>query len=185
MIKLTTVHLNDESIIGPLDEWLSTLDLNPPAGPKPSPDDLWGLVDKGRDTVSGTHDKYKLKARSPIPLRKKIEEYLREEYVGDERFVYKSGSGLYPPNGYMGWHTNILGPGTRYYFNWANKEGESGLRYWYKGTPKVIRTSFDSPGWQLRIFDISNERPLWHYVFSNCTRVSLGFRAEFQPTIKE
>ena len=87
-----------------------------------------------------------------------------------------SGNGYYPINGYMGWHTNACQPGKRIYCNWASESQRSGLCFHWEGTTEGREISFDRKGWQFREFDTTPDPPFWHCVYSNCDRVSLGFR---------
>jgi len=82
-----------------------------------------------------------------------------------------SGNMIYPPNGYMSWHTNSGKPGTRLYAAWS-ETGESGMLFVDNtGKPYV---DYDKPGWNIRTFKC----PTWHAVFSKCWRVSIGWRLE-------
>ena len=101
---------------------------------------------------------------------------LEKEIINKNDFITRSGEGVYPPGGYMGWHTNRNRAGIRCYFNWASESGKSGLKYWYEGTDKIIRDSIDQIGWQLRMFSTDYSKPFWHAVWSDCTRLSIGFR---------
>lgn len=87
--------------------------------------------------------------------------------------VTSSGHLLYPPGSYMGWHTNSKVPGWRIYVNYAEQEGRSFFRYRDPDTGKVI-TLNDRP-WNIRIFKISRDRPLWHAVYSETNRFSMGY----------
>ena len=85
-----------------------------------------------------------------------------------------SGHMIYPPNGYMSWHTNSGQPGTRLYASWS-ETGESGMLFVDDaGKPYV---DYDKPGWNIRTFKC----PTWHAVFSKCWRVSIGWHLEDKP----
>lgn len=88
--------------------------------------------------------------------------------------VIGSGAFLYPPTGYMGWHTNSDSPGKRLYIVYCDEDNQSFFKYYKDG--KVI-TDYDKKGINIREFDIP-EPPeyLWHCVGSNCNRYSFGFR---------
>jgi len=79
-----------------------------------------------------------------------------------------SGCWLYFPNDYQGWHTNGDILGQRIYFSWASESNKSGMRFYIDG--KII-DSPDKEGWNRRIFT----PPIWHSVYSNCIRASVGF----------
>lgn len=87
--------------------------------------------------------------------------------------VTSSGHLWYPPGSYMGWHTNSKVPGWRIYVNHAEQEGRSFFRYRDPGTGQIV-TLNDRP-WNIRIFKISRERPLWHTVYSETNRFSMGY----------
>lgn len=80
---------------------------------------------------------------------------------------------IYPPGGYMNWHTNGDWPGTRMYAAWS-EDGNSGM-LWFKDGKTVV--DYDKPGWNIRTFKC----PEWHAVFSKCWRVSIGWHLEEKP----
>ena len=85
-----------------------------------------------------------------------------------------SGFFLYPEGGgYMGWHTNSDAPCTRVYITHVPEAGKSFFRYRDSGE---YVTSWDDAGWNLRQFEVTKENPLWHCVFSDTKRLSIGFR---------
>ena len=79
------------------------------------------------------------------------------------------------PKCVMGWHTNVSGPGKRVYMVHAEKSNKSYFKYFCNKTKKSVICK-DQKGWQVRMFDISEKQPLWHCVYSECDRISLGFR---------
>jgi hypothetical protein len=87
--------------------------------------------------------------------------------------VSRSGHFWYPPGGYMGWHTNSAAPGWRIYITHAREPGKSFFRYREPDTGNVI-TSMDDE-WNVRIFRIDPAVPLWHAVYSDTDRFSLGY----------
>ena len=90
--------------------------------------------------------------------------------------VKRSGWFFYPPNTGMGWHTNADQPYTRCYLNWS-ETGDSYFRYRDPKTDEII-TSLDYRGWNIRIFEIGDEPEtmLWHCVYSNTRRISIGLK---------
>ncbi|MGQ0811188.1 MAG: hypothetical protein ACT4OO_08175 [Nitrospiraceae bacterium] len=88
--------------------------------------------------------------------------------------VMVSGHFLYPPGGYMGWHTNSRVPGWRFYINYAEQVGKSFFRYRDPATASVV-TAMDER-WNFRLFRIDSQHPLWHAVYSDTYRYSLGYR---------
>ena len=121
---------------------------------------------------------YKI-ALPPFPLVKSVIEYLESE-IG-KTFEQIRGEFLYPPQGYMGWHTNADAPGTRIYLTYSPVADVSYFKYVDRtdpGNPQVV-TSLDRQGWTIRQFHVS-ENPsnfLWHCVDANgAPRISYGMR---------
>jgi hypothetical protein len=84
-----------------------------------------------------------------------------------------SGCLLYPPAGWMGWHTNSDRVGWRLYVNYTTTGGCSFFRWSQKGE---IRTDYDSAGFNFRIFRIGSQSELlWHCIYADDWRFSLGF----------
>ena len=81
----------------------------------------------------------------------------------------------YPSDGgYLGWHIDT--EGGRIYSTWA--DGESFFRYRDPETKEII-TSYDKPNqWTFRVFTFT-EDPIWHCVYAEDTRISVGFK--FSP----
>ena len=94
--------------------------------------------------------------------------------LSHELSVTKSGHFMYPPGGFMSWHTNYKSPGWRLYINYVEEPGKSFFRYRDPETGKVI-TSIDQQ-WNFRLFKIDAQKPFWHAVYSNTNRYSFGFR---------
>jgi hypothetical protein len=87
--------------------------------------------------------------------------------------VIPSGHFWYPPGGYMGWHTNSKAPGWRLYVSYSAEDGKSFFRYREPDTGCIV-TSKDS-GLNCRLFRVSGDRLLWHAVYSETDRFSLGY----------
>ena len=87
--------------------------------------------------------------------------------------VTTSGHFWYPPGGYMAWHTNSGAPGWRMYVVWTDDAGRSFFRYRNPRTGEIV-TSPDS-GFDVRMFEIRADRPLWHAIRSDTHRFSLGY----------
>ncbi len=102
---------------------------------------------------------------------------LFEEGAGLE--IRGSGFFLYPPQGYMGWHTNWQNPGWRLYVNYAVEPGKSFFRYRDADTGKIV-TSLDRE-FNFRLFRASEDQPFWHAVYSDTYRYSLGFKITKAP----
>jgi hypothetical protein len=89
------------------------------------------------------------------------------------RNVVSSGHFWYPRGSWMGWHTNSRAPGWRIYINYAEEPGKSFFRYRDPLSGKV-HTLIDRQ-WNLRVFRVVSEKPLWHCVYSDTERFSLGY----------
>ena len=74
----------------------------------------------------------------------------------------------------MGWHTNSRVPGWRMYLNYAQVPGKSFFRYRDPDTHEVI-TAWDKQ-WNFRLFRIDAANPMWHAVYSQTNRFSLGYK---------
>tara|TARA_Y100001972_G_scaffold45131_1_gene55748 strand:- start:52 stop:624 length:573 start_codon:yes stop_codon:yes gene_type:complete len=81
--------------------------------------------------------------------------------------------GYYPPNGFVGWHTNHLAPGYIILFNWS-EDGEGYFRY-IKDNQMV--TLKDDVGWSCKVGKFGDETdPLWHCARTDCRRFSFSYR---------
>lgn len=110
--------------------------------------------------------------------RKRVDELIaqrieRDFLAGKGLSVSNSGHFWYPPGGYMSWHTNSGCPGWRLYVTYAEQPGKSFFRYRDVASGSIV-TSYDDT-WDFRMFEICRERPLWHAVYSDTHRFSLGF----------
>jgi hypothetical protein len=79
-----------------------------------------------------------------------------------------SGNWIYGPGDYQGWHTNSDVLGQRLYISWASEDKKSGMKFFINDT---IIDSPDNKGWNIRLFN----PPVWHMVYSDCIRASIGF----------
>lgn len=111
-----------------------------------------------------------------------VEKKLREIFDDHEKLlVQPSGFFLYPPYGYMGWHTNSESPGWRFYVNTSEEPGSSFIRYRHPFTGEIV-TSRDKE-MNFRLFRVSRENPIWHAVYSETYRFSLGYRVFKKPSL--
>jgi hypothetical protein len=92
---------------------------------------------------------------------------------GHRLTIKTSGQFWYPPGGFMGWHTNERSPGWRLYINYADEPGKSFIRYRDPASGAVV-TKTDRQ-WNVRLFKISSVDPLWHAIYSQTNRFSLGY----------
>ena len=86
--------------------------------------------------------------------------------------IINSGLFYYPPTGYMGWHTNSEKPCKRVYIVYS--DGKSFFRY--KDAQDSIVTDWDKKGVDIKEFDIPEDDKLWHCIYSEGNRISIGFR---------
>lgn len=88
--------------------------------------------------------------------------------------IQMSGMFLYPEEGgFMGWHTNSGDPCTRIYISHVKEGDKSFFRYRLNGE---YVTSWDKAGWNMREFEVTRENPMWHCVYAEEQRMSIGFR---------
>jgi hypothetical protein len=87
--------------------------------------------------------------------------------------VFSSGHLWYPPGSWMGWHTNSRVQGWRVYVNFAEEEGKSFFRYRDPRDGRVVTLS--DRNWNIRVFRIRADEPLWHAVYSDTNRFSMGY----------
>lgn len=100
--------------------------------------------------------------------------WARQAFEPGEKPVFFSVARYwYPPGSYMGWHTNSRFPGWRLYITYCDEPGKSFFRYRDPLTGEVI-TSMDT-GLDFRLFEVSRVRRLWHAVYSETDRYSLGY----------
>jgi hypothetical protein len=97
--------------------------------------------------------------------------------------VRNSGHFWYPPGGFMGWHTNLRTPGWRLYINYVEEPGRSFFRYRDPETGRIV-TALDRM-WNFRLFRITAQQPLWHAVYSDTHRFSLGYKVSATPSLAE
>ena len=104
--------------------------------------------------------------------RLKLIEYLAKIFTYHSIFI--SGHFLYKPGQAMGWHTNSGQDGLRIYLNHVTEPKKSVFKY--KDREGNIKTSYDQQGWWYRMFKINKKQPLWHCVYSDTTRYSIGIK---------
>lgn len=103
-----------------------------------------------------------------------VSERLQDIFNCNHRLsIASSGHFWYPQGSFMGWHTNSGAPGWRIYINYAEEPGKSFFRYRHQTTGEII-TLWDDV-WNMRVFRVTSENPLWHCVYSNTNRFSLGY----------
>lgn len=103
-----------------------------------------------------------------------LSDWSRESFAPEDRPVFFSVAQYwYPPGSYMGWHTNSSFPGWRLYITYCAEPHKSFFRYRDPLSGEIV-TSMDT-GLDFRLFRVSAERPLWHAVYSETDRFSLGY----------
>lgn len=109
-----------------------------------------------------------------VPRERLVPLVLEMAKVYPKSSIQLSGMFLYPKDGgYMGWHTNSDAPCTRVYITHVEEGEKSFFRYRLGGE---YVTSWDKTGWNLRQFEVTKEQPLWHCVYAEVPRLSVGFR---------
>lgn len=113
-----------------------------------------------------------------IALRKSVDNIVRDRipklFKADGQLTaIVSGHFYFPPGGFMGWHTNSRVPGWRFYVTHAEEPGKSFLRFRDPKTNSII-TAWDKR-WNVRLFRIDPQEPLWHAVYSSTHRYSIGY----------
>lgn len=125
-----------------------------------------------RDVDDSLH--HRRAARLLRDLDAALSGWARDTFEAEEKPVFFSVAQYwYPPGSYMGWHTNSRFPGWRLYITYCEEPGKSFFRYRDPLTGKVV-TSMDT-GLDFRLFEVSGERRLWHAVYSETDRFSLGY----------
>lgn len=133
----------------------------------------------GAHNIEGAVEDAQVKAlRTEVDLG--LQEYLLNLFApADYGQVVTSGHFWYPHRSAMGWHTNSQVPGWRIYINYAESEGESFFRYRDPLSGKLI--TLEDETWNLRVFRVTDSDPLWHCVYSNTNRFSLGYLLRKSP----
>jgi hypothetical protein len=107
--------------------------------------------------------------KEDIPATHGILMHLDKRHFDENSTQTISGYFIYPPNGGMPWHTNSNLPGIRVYASWS-ENGNSGMMF--ADNNKKITIDKDNIGWNIRAFNC----PVWHCVWSDCWRVSIGWK---------
>ena len=138
-----------------------------------SEESLNRILDSGKD-IEKANDK--CLHRLAVPRRRLAPLVMELSKMYPNCSISMSGFFLYPEaGGYMGWHTNSDAPYTRLYITHVIEPGKSFFRYRNDGE---CVTSLDSSEWTMREFDVTDkpEDRLWHCVYSDTKRLSVGFR---------
>lgn len=123
-----------------------------------------------------------------MPLLKRVNPKVWEEYVNSVKNdaaqilgAHTSALALYyPPEGFVGWHTNWNSASYQILFTWS-ETGEGYFRYKDPKTGDIV-TLQDKPGWNVRYHYFgSKEEPehvLWHTAYTKCPRFSFAYKYE-------
>ena len=104
------------------------------------------------------------------PMCKDALSIVKQMYPNEK--VYSKGAIYYPPESYMGWHTNSNSPGKRVYISWSAESDKNFFRY---RTANKTTTVFENSGINAREFLITEDPVFWHCVGCSTHRFSMGF----------
>lgn len=104
-------------------------------------------------------------------LNRNLIRFLVEMFPGYS--IMPSGHFLYPPGGYMSWHTNSDMPCERLYISVVDEINRSCFKY--IENYKLVE-DWDDNKIVMRRFTCSEKDPFWHAVYSECNRYSFGYR---------
>jgi len=96
------------------------------------------------------------------------------------RFGARSNSltSYYPPNGFVGWHTNWNASAYQLILTWS--ESGDGYFSYYDRKSDTIITEPDVAGWQGRWYRFGRkdepQHHCWHTAWTNCPRFTLAFK---------
>ena len=135
--------------------------------------------EKLQEVMEGKPGGFSCVALKHEPHTDRLRELLIEEFEKNTDLSYKEavlqGKTFYPKESFMSWHNDNSEPGYILYCTYAEEDDKSFLRYRNTDTGN-IETGWDKKGWHFRIFDINADNPLWHCVFSDTIRFSIGYR---------
>ena len=133
------------------------------------------MIDTNKDDNIAKIDTLKFISNG-FPMMSDLVESIANTFRFLSMDIEQSGNFIYPPNGYMNWHTNHKRPGIRIYTVYS-ENGDSEFKYSFGDDIKVIK---EKKGWNLNIFRV--EAPpvkIWHCVNAGSGyRVSYGFRID-------
>lgn len=88
---------------------------------------------------------------------------------------------LYPPGGFIGWHTNENASAYNLIFTWS-ETGDGYFEYVDPKTKEIVRMN-DKPGWQCKAgyFGSKHEpdRIVYHAASTNCNRITVSYTLGF------
>lgn len=81
----------------------------------------------------------------------------------------------YPPEGFVGWHTNSNNVSHQLLFTWS-KNGDGYFRYYDDATKKIV-TQPDKVGWQCKSHYFGpRNKPLWHCCHTKGPRITFAVK---------
>lgn len=93
----------------------------------------------------------------------------------------------YPPNGFVGWHTNWNACAYQIIFTWS-EEGDGYFSYYDRDRDEII-TEPDVKGWQARWYRFGRlnepKHHCWHAAWTNCPRFTLAFKYPYNRGLYE
>ena len=104
-------------------------------------------------------------------LNRNLIRFLIEMFPGYA--IMPSGHFLYPPGGYMSWHTNSDMPCERLYIAVVDHPNRSCFKY--INNYQLVE-DWDNDLIVIRKFTCGEHVPFWHAVYSECNRYSFGYR---------
>jgi len=109
-----------------------------------------------------------------LPVVAELKSWVEQQFPN---YTFSKSNGIvYPPGGYLGWHTNADKPGLRFYLHWIENVGQASFKYW---NGSQVIDDVENEQCFIRIFNVKDMTdPLWHCVSSNTFRVSVGFYME-------
>lgn len=146
------------------------------------PRHLQEMIRKGADHIGFPEHAYGFQvshgAKSHPEIFEPLKMWTKSELV---RMFGAKGNSLtsyYPPNGYVGWHTNWNAFGYQMIITWS-EDGDGHFSYYDKEKDEII-TEKDVKGWQARWYRFGRvdepEHHCWHTAWTNCPRFTLAFK---------
>jgi len=85
---------------------------------------------------------------------------------------------MYPPGGFVGWHTNWNCPSYQILFTWS-ETGDGYFKFVDPATNEIV-TLQDEPGWNVRYHYFGSKKEpnhaLWHSAYTDCDRFSFSYK---------
>lgn len=109
----------------------------------------------------------------------KYNNWFRTKIVPQLGMAETASFSYYPPEGFVGWHTNANNVSHQLLFTWS-ENGDGYFRY-YDNKKKKIITQPDKKGWQCKsLFFGSKNKPLWHCCYTKGPRLTFAVKLKGQ-----